>query len=147
MKNPVKVSEINFSVICHATEDRDKVVKALTNIIPSKYRENLNIVERVLHGYYGNEIRMIKLTFKGKVAEEVFKYIISNLDDFSKGAILATIESRVDDKCSHIFIRLDKQMAYLGKPMLREGDDVIKVVTTFKYARKPEDIENYIKSI
>lgn len=147
MKTKVKVSELSLSTISHATEDKNKVNKALLNVIPPELRNETELSEVILKGYYKNEIRIIKTVFRSKKAEEVFRYILRGLDDFSKGIIIATLSNRTDKKGSHMYLRLDKQMAYLGKLMLREGDDVIKITVTLKNVKSIDDIENYIKVI
>lgn len=147
MSSKIKVSELTLSTISHATEDKNKVIKAVLNVIPSNLRNNIEISETVLKGHYKNEIRILKAVFKGEKAEEIFQHIIKNLDDFSKGIMIATLKNRVSKKGSHLFLRLDKQMAYLGKLMLREGDDVIKVTVSFKNIKSIDELENFIKVI
>ena len=58
--------------------------------------------------------------------------------------LIDTIDLRVDDE-SFFYMRLDKQEAYLGNPMLNNGEDVISVKGKIK--SYPQNRENAVASI
>ncbi len=118
---------IKFAVHVHATEDEKKVLLAIKNIFP----ENIDFKMKkfTYTGYYGNSIMRFEGTIlRPKYAKEIFEYIFSKIE----GIIYPEwIVERFDKKTNTLYLRLDKQVAYLGKIMLGWGDDIIHI--SFKF--------------
>jgi len=103
---------------CHATENVDKVVRAIENVMGFPIRLNKTITS----GYYGNEIVILE----GRVdkARDVEKFW-ENIREVHP-QILAEIDDLVDNNCN-LYLRFDKQLAYLGELVLRRGGDTIAI--------------------
>ncbi len=144
MKRAIIALEI--STICHATEDLEKVRKALLNLIPPHMRSDVELEYSHTKGYYRNPITRIVLRVKGRRAEEVFKYIMSKMDSTEKKVILSTLDIRFDLRACKLYLRFSKQDAYLGSIVLFEGDDVIKVVATLRRVKNVDEAKELIKN-
>ncbi|BDR92581.1 RNA-binding domain-containing protein [Vulcanisaeta souniana] len=142
--NPVEHIELSTHV--HATESELKVVKALLNLLPPRYRENPGIVRREGQGHFGNDINTIKAQFKGDDALQITQYILTIIDQLDREIILVSIDSRFEE--GKLYLRFNKQLAYNGIARLDDGDDVIKVIIKFNHwVLKDEGIENIIKQL
>ncbi|RLF08328.1 MAG: hypothetical protein DRJ64_01235 [Thermoprotei archaeon] len=132
MKKEKIVSSIEIETFSHATERRERVLKALLNLIPKELRNKIeeNIKFNTLQGHYGNPIIFyrVKVT-RDRGAQEIVEYILSNIDKIDSEIILHNIQERVDK--SSFYLRLNKQNAYLGKFTLYDGDDVIRIKISF----------------
>ncbi len=128
----VKARRLELTTSAHATEDLAKVKQALLNLIPREYRENIKIEEVKYEGHYGNPIIRLKVLVKGKKANEIFNYIISNLSESDRNILKVTLKNRVDER-GHLYLRISKQDALQGKITLYEGDDVVRIVVTIDY--------------
>ncbi|MEB3846558.1 MAG: exosome protein, partial [Desulfurococcales archaeon] len=54
---PVRLLELR--VYSHATEDKEKVLKAIRNILGDEYWEKAQVSEEVYSGHYGNPVIVI----------------------------------------------------------------------------------------
>jgi len=123
----LRILAVEAAVHAHATEDISRVLKALLEVFPANIRDKVEILEEKLEGHYGNPIHRIVAKVSGYYAEEAFKYILSRLSEADRSYLEATLEDRVD-KNGSLYLRLNKQEAYLGRLVVYESDDVIKVV-------------------
>ncbi|RLF64443.1 MAG: hypothetical protein DRN30_05505, partial [Thermoplasmata archaeon] len=133
---------VAFRAIVHATEDMNKVIKALKNVLG----EDIEISVSRTKGYFGNEIIILHGEIsKKKQVEEILKRILE--PEANKNYVLATLEERIDERY-HLYLRLDKQEAYKGNIVVSEGDDVISLIFSFNiYPKKKEILIKWIKSI
>jgi RNA binding exosome subunit len=120
----------------HATESREKVVKAVLEILPENIRGRASLESDVYEGYYGNPIEVLTVDIKDpSEAFETLKYITGRLSEVDRARLLSTLEERVD-KQGGMYIRIDKQGAFKGFLRLEEGDDVIRVHVRFSGGRR-----------
>ena len=148
MKSKVKVLRASIKAFAHATEDIDKVRDALKNILPDEIKNainNLNVT--TVRGHYGNEINILDLTLSKNDSYSLLKNILCKLEETERNILLASLSSRSDVKHSHLYVRLSKQDAYLGKLKLLDGSDVIKLVITFSGAKKIDDLRSFLEDI
>ncbi len=146
MKSKARVRRLRIEVFSHATEDINKVKKAILTLIPSELRDNVELAITKVKGYYGNEINIINVDLSKK-AKYVLKHILCSLTTTERSIITATIDTRVDSKLSHLFLRVSKQDAYLGQIRLMEGSDVIKIVATIVGLRSIEELREFIEEL
>ncbi len=121
---PVKfVREVEISTFSHATEDEERVENAITNLLPEENRD-LWLTRKTLKGYHGDPITIVtgKIRTK-KGATGVLQRVVQELSSLDQQRILDELEERLDEG-GNLYIRLDKQKAYLGKVRLLETDPV-----------------------
>ncbi|MDT7874916.1 MAG: RNA-binding domain-containing protein [Pyrobaculum sp.] len=109
------VSMLIARVYIHATEDPDKVMKALRNVVEGRY------VMRSTRGHHGNVIQIVEVKLTECDAFEALRSIITRLDDVEFLLMLSGIEE------SRLYVKFDKQQAYRGVLKVSHGDDVVYV--------------------
>jgi len=132
---PIAYIDIRF--FAHATEDLDKVVKAVQQILPSDRIDDIVFKRDNLRGHYGNPITLFETRIKEKEIIRAFvEKLSSHLDESDKEALREEIDLRVER--GSLYIRLDKQAAFQGEFRLCTADP-IRVHIRFKKT-KIEDI-------
>ena len=122
-----RVEKISIQVLCHATEDVKKVLKAVQNVVGSEAAEKLSMTSENLKGYYGDPVTLLRIFLLEKeVCEKVFSRILSSLSEAEREELWRE-RSKKGKHGGKLFVRLDKQEAFLGK--LRQSDkDPIRIV-------------------
>ena len=116
-------------VLCHATEVRERVERAMLNAIGEAELEVTST-----QGHHGNEILIIEAHLKGRRAGD----LLGRLPSADLRRVIETASERIDDSCN-LHIRIDKQKAFKGEVVLASDDDAIAIrmkVTAFP-AKKP----------
>jgi len=145
----LRILRVEAVVHSHATEDENKVLKALMEVFPPRLRDRVILVRERLSGHYNNPlIRIWAETSSEKDALETFNYILSRLDLADIGYIRSSLEERVD-KNGVLHIRVSKQDAYLGRLTVFEGDDVIKISVHIAGRRRKviEELNRYLERV
>ena len=129
------ILNVHFRVFCHSTEDEVKVVHAL------KFASGAEDVTReVTEGYHGNPIIILEVFIKEKRRSKDF---FSKLGKDELREIIDSLEKRMDDDCN-LYLRLDKQEAFLGKLVMTTSDDAIAIRA--KVESYPKNRESAMKS-
>lgn len=102
----------------HATEDLDKVTMAMANVVGPQVLTTL-----VTEGVHGNPLTVLEANVSDP--DDVPRFF-SKLDREDLQTILRTLDKRMDEGCN-LFVKIDKQSAFLGQVRLDRGDDVISV--------------------
>ncbi len=147
VRRDIEVREITITTHCHATEDIEKVKKAFLNAIPRELHGSTKIDVEVLQGYYGNPITKLRTSFENNEALLVLKHILSLLSRHDISYMLSSLELRYYKKSNKIYLRLDKQAAYLGRLALYEGDDAIVVEISFSVLKSLDAVREYINRL
>ncbi len=148
-KRMLKILRIEVYEHSHATEDEKKVMKALLEVFPPEIREYIVLVREELKGHYNNPIVRIRAeTTNNESAIKTFSYILDRLNLTDLEYLFSTLDERVD-RNGTLHLRISKQDAYLGRLIMFEGDDVVKVSIHLEGRRKKvlEDLTNYLNSI
>ncbi|MEM1509000.1 MAG: RNA-binding domain-containing protein [Thermofilaceae archaeon] len=133
------ISSLEIFTLCHATENSEKVKRSIMNLLPfsikTLYESLIDVT--LLEGHYGNPIFFLKLKIDNSVhATLIIKHLMKNLDPSD----ILNLETAIDlhqDSSGNLYLRFDKQQAYLGRVKLNKGDDVIKIKIRFKpFARQ-----------
>jgi RNA binding exosome subunit len=139
---------IELKFFGYSTEDQVKVRKAARNILPS-ILVNAHIEYQELKGYFGDPITSYVIRIKNRnEAKTMFNHLIKNLSSLDQTQLIHELEKRID-KTRNLYLRLDKQKAYLGKTVL-DRHDAIRVKVKFHVNHKDDPIEtmgNYIMEI
>ncbi len=118
---PIAYVDIRFCA--HATEDLDKVMAAVYNILPSDYIEDVIFRRSNVEGHYGNPITFFDTRIKHKeTARAIMENLSANLCSLDKEELGRTINRCVEK--GSLYIRLDKQAALKEKIKLATSDPI-----------------------
>jgi RNA binding exosome subunit len=133
------VRQVEISVFIHATEDRAKVLRAVRNLFP-RDAEFPSYTETNLEGYFGDPITPLYFLVKNRrPASELFNHIVQNLSSLDYVTMLDELPQRIDET-KNLYLRFDKQKAFLGKPAL-ERHDAIRVKVSLLVLHKADPVE------
>ena len=134
---PIAYVDVRF--FAHATEDLEKVVGAVQNILPSDNIEEIIFNRSNLEGHYGNPITFFEAKIKDKeMIRALVENLSSNLSSLDKEELGRGI-SRYVEKGS-LYLRLDKQAALQGKTKLVTSDP-IRIRIRFRKSKIEDVIE------
>lgn len=129
--------DVRFSM--HATEDLDKVINAVHQVLPADHIDDIAFKKKALRGHYGNPITLFDTRIKKKrTVEALVDRLFSSLDEQDKESLLREIDQHVEE--GSLYIRLDKQAAFQGEMRLCASDP-IRVRIRFRKKR----IEDIVK--
>ncbi len=126
--------ELSIRTFINATEDADKVMEALTNLLGEELPKDVEAEE--LEGVYENPITLVRIGYR---RERDISRILSRWDGmaFWKDA-MERVEERLDDGLD-MHVRIDKGSAYQGGIELwRKGGSIAIMlkVATYPSSRK-----------
>ena len=79
------IARIELSFFVHATENRNKVLEAVRNILPKHRIEEMNFSKKHLEGARGNPVIIYKTRIRKKeMSEEILENIGSNLSTLDR---------------------------------------------------------------
>ena len=134
--------DVRFSV--HATEDPNKVIKAVQQVLPANYVEDVLFKKKTLRGYYRNPITLFETKIEEKnVIEALLKNLFSNLKEHERESLLREIDLHVEK--GSLYIRLDKQAAFQEEVRLCKADP-IRVRVRFR-KKRIEDIQKICQEL
>jgi len=116
------VYRLEVRVYAHSTEDPERVVRAVLNVFPEDVGE-VRFRRRTVSGQYGDSITILRAELRGSKARAVLKHIVQSLGEEDFRRLLSEASSRVDES-GNLYVRLDKQEAYLGRVRLMDSDPI-----------------------
>ena len=118
---PVAYIDIRFCA--HATEDLDKVVLAVQNVLPSDHVEDITFNRSSLEGHYGNPITFFETRIKNKeTIKALVENLSANLSSSDKEELCREINKHVEK--GSLYFRLDKQAALQNRIRLVTSDPI-----------------------
>jgi RNA binding exosome subunit len=139
---PVAYVDVRFCA--HATEDLDKVMEAVQNVLPSDHIEDITFKRSNVEGHYGNPITLFDTRIKDKdTVRALVENLSANLSSLDKEELDRTINRCVEK--GSLFIRLDKQAALRGKTKFATSDP-IRIRIRFR-KNKTEDVIQICREI
>jgi RNA binding exosome subunit len=123
LSSRIPVGYVDIRVFIHATEDGDKVLNAVRNVLPSELIDVVAFKKTNLTGHYGNPIILFETQIKEKsAAQAVFDKLFLGLSTLDKEVLNNEIMQHLDK--GNLYIRLDKQSAYLNELKLSSTDPI-----------------------
>lgn len=117
------VAYVDLRVFAHATEDLDKVTSAVRNVLPTELGETVVFSKSVLSGHHGNPIILLETKIKDKkAAQAVLEKLAQDLRSSDKELLKSEIERHLEK--GNLYMRLDKQSAYMKKLRLHQIDPI-----------------------
>ena len=133
------IAYVDIRFCAHATEDIDKVMEAVHNILPSNKGEEVTFNKSCIDGHYGNPITFFETRIKDK---ETIKALVANLStnlgSLDKDALGNQINRYVEK--GSLYIRLNKQAALQSKIKFTISDP-IRVRIRFRTSKIYDIIE------
>jgi RNA binding exosome subunit len=119
----VPIAFIDIRVFAHATEDLEKVMNAVHNILPTEFIDNVTFKRANLSGHHGNPVVLLKTRIKEKrIALAIFEKLSSGLSIFEKDQLSSEIMQHLEK--GNLYMRLDKQAAYHNEFKLNQIDPI-----------------------
>ena len=139
MSSKVPLAYIDLRVFAHATEDPERVLSAVRSIIPLELTETVVFKKSSLTGHHGNPITILETRIKEKeITQPVFEKLSTGLGIFDKDLLSNEIDQHLES--GNLYLRLDKQSAYLNELKLGTTDP-IHLRIHFKKHRRDEVLE------
>ncbi len=140
----IDVLGVEVSTLAHATEDEDKVERAVRNLLPEGLGEG-RLKRQRLSGYHKDPLTLVTIKIKKrKGATQALRHTIALLSPLDRERLLGELEDRVDE-AGNLYIRLDKQKALRGRGALVEVDSIrMKFSIRVPHGRLPIE---YIKTL
>jgi len=142
----LKAHNVRLTTFIHATEDEDKVLEAIGTFIPGEIDdEDVHFDVEETTGFFGNPIKVVNVEIKRSKAVRAFlKHFRELLDEDARRYILENLDEKVDDEGT-LYVRFNKQKAYLGEVEVDEGGDTIQV--RIKVKAFPMRKETVVKAV
>ncbi len=144
---PVLFEDIDFEVLCHATEDEDKVIQAVKNLIPVEFHSSIKINRAKLEGHYHNPIIKFNIILEGDLqVRRTLNLIFKRLHPEEQRDLIENLELYVDEAGS-FYLRVNKNMSYKGVVALKfDTGDIIRLKAKLRKEKptsKTEIIKEY----
>jgi RNA binding exosome subunit len=135
----VPVAYVDVRTLAHATEDPDKVEKALLNTLSAIKADTIVVRRSSLAGHHGNPIILFETRVKDKeVVKKTFQRLSSGLSMMDKEFLGSEIRRHLER--GNLYLRLDKQSAYMNRLRLCDVDPI-----HMKVHFKKSDAEDVIR--
>jgi hypothetical protein len=135
LASKIPIGYIDIRVFAHATENLDKVLNAVRNVLPSELIDLITFKKSNLTGHHGNPITLFEARIKEKnAAQAVFEKICAGLSILDKELLNSKILQHLDK--ANLYIRLDKQSAYLNELKLSSADPIHFRIHFKKHSRE-----------
>jgi RNA binding exosome subunit len=129
MNSPARAFSVKISTITHATEDPEKIARAIRNL--SVGGTSLGFTVTRARGHHGNEIATSVFVIRNAKNAEVFlTNTWSGLSQLDRNEVFSSLASRIDSTGT-MFLRIDKQEALKGRIRLEYADPV-KIEISFR---------------
>lgn len=127
----MQVRSIEIQTLVHATEDFDKVLTCLKNIIPCEFSY---ATEKTL-GHFKNPIYILNVVLrKRKEIEKFIAALNERLSSEDRKKIKEELEERLEE--GRLYVRLDKMRAYCNEVALGEGIQVTLTATSYPFDKE-----------
>jgi len=119
-QDSLKFSAAEINLVLHATEDEDKVLKAIEDVLlvqPKRFSSSH------LEGHFKNRIVLQKAILSSNEAGSLAKRVMSLLNSTEREHLSRFLHEYSDEK-GNLYIRLDKQRICKGRVSLSESDAI-----------------------
>ena len=117
------IAYIDVRVFAHATEDPEKVLAAVRNILPDEVGETLVFHKTALTGHHGNSILLFEAKLEDKqVLLSVLQKLGAGLASLDKESLATDLKLHLEKR--NLYLRFDKQSAFQGKSHFSRNDPI-----------------------
>jgi len=125
------IHNISYRAFVYGTENKEKVLEAIKTLFPNSSPQC-----EATEGYYKNPVLILsnKIDKKREIKDFVEK--LSTINDPAKKRIISRLEDKMDDN-GNLFLRFDKQRAYMGDlKVVEHGDSIHLKIKIAAYPAK-----------
>ena len=141
----ITISKIEYSFSIHATEDFDKNMEALENLIPEDLINQIELIIEELEGGYGNPVEYVIVAFnKSKIIAKIFDSLVTIFSESQKKLLYAEFEERFNADKKSFHIRIDKQAIFNNKITISSSTDIIKIEIKLRSYVKDVDFKQFL---
>ena len=115
------IHNISYRTFVYGTESKEKVLESIKTLFPNSSPQC-----EATEGYYKNPVLILNNKIDKKREIKDFVENLSSMKDPAKKRIFYQLENKMDDY-GNLFLRFDKQRAYLGDLKVVEHGDSIHV--------------------
>jgi Predicted exosome subunit len=136
------IHNISYRVFVYGTENEEKVKEAVQTLFPNSHPQT-----DTTEGYFKNPVLILhdKITKNRELKE--FVKILEQIDAASKNQLRSELENKMDER-GNLFLRFDKQRAYLGDlKIITHGDAIHVKINIAAYPAKKENAVKVAKDI
>lgn len=141
------MSYVNISFFVHATEDPEKVLKAVENCFPSMTLSEIQFARNSLSGHYKNPITFFETRIKDR---DLIKAIITDLsikiEQKDKELLLSERDKYVGEDGS-LYIRADKQSVYNNILRICSADPIHIKIRLSVSSKNPQEAVSIYKKL
>jgi RNA-binding protein len=124
------IHNISYRTFVYGTENEEKVRKAVKTLFPNSLPQ-----KEYTEGYYRNSVLILNDKINRNRDIKDFIQMIENLESV-RIEILNELDKKMDDK-GNLFLRFDKQKAYLGElKITKQGDSIHLKIKMAAYPAK-----------
>jgi RNA binding exosome subunit len=131
------IHNISYRAFVYGTENKEKVLNSIKTLFPNSSPQC-----EATEGYYKNSVLILynKIDKKREIKDFVEK--LSTMNDPARKRIINRLEDKMDDD-GNLYLRFDKQRAYLGDlKVVEHGDSIhLKIKIAAYPAKKKVAIE------
>lgn len=135
----LKFSSAEVNLLIHATEDADRVLQSMQDLlcIPSERFSNIQS-----EGHYKNKILLLRAMLSSQEAGELAIKIMSLLNSTDRERLSNALPEYSDEK-GNLYLRLDKQRVCQGRMSLSETDAIRIRFRPVKRYKPSGNLESY----
>ena len=123
MSSKTPIGYVEIRVFAHATEDLEKVLAAVRNLLPKEVNENTVFQKTSLTGHHRNPIVIFKTKITDRKAlPKVLEQITRGLNSLDKQTLGNEMKMHLEKR--NLYLRFDKQSALLGEVKLSSNDPI-----------------------
>jgi RNA binding exosome subunit len=144
MSQKPSIGYVDLRIFAYATEDQEKVLTALRNLLPMDIAKTVQFEKNSLTGHHGNSITLFttQLTDK-KLLPALLEKIGQNINALDKDNLNNNLSLHIEK--TNLYLRFDKQAAFTGKIKFAQ-DDPIHFKIHFKNKSYEEILETLKQS-
>lgn len=110
-------------MFAHSTENPDKILAAAKNLLPPNIIGKTNFVQFEMYGHHRNPVTLFKAETNFRNGIEVLQSLFSRLTTIDEELLSKDLHKYIDSK-GFLYLRFDKQQAYLGRVILGSSDAI-----------------------
>lgn len=117
------IAYVEIRVFSHATEDPEKVQTAVKNTLPESLANELKLTQTNVTGHHGNPIISLETKLNDKAALPfLLEKLATALSPLDKEHLCTELDQHIERH--NLYLRLDKQNAFLGTIKLASRDPI-----------------------